>query len=107
MPKDMMAVFAKDAQRPAPPGFTKHLAGQKPMDDRPAPIMPPPGADMEGKQAGDKVQVVIEGTVTEDGMVKPDTWNGVTWDGKEKPEMDDSGSSEDQGGMNEPEPEAA
>lgn len=107
MPKNMMMAFAKDVKRPAPPGFTKHLAGEKPMDDGPMPIMPPPGADMEGKQAGDKVQIVIEGTVTEDGMVKPDTWNGVPWDAKDKPDMD-KGSSDDQGGMDdEPEPEAA
>lgn len=107
----MMKSFAKDRMAKAPPGFAKHFAGQKPEDAGPAPIAPPEGADMADKKPGDKVQIVIEGTVTEDGMVKPETWNGIPWDGETpKPDMDDSGGGDDHdplgGGDDEP-PEAA
>lgn len=84
MPPKMSPKLAALVVKPAPPGFAKHLAGQKGMDE-PEGIKPPEGFDLQGKGPGDMVQVVMEMKVGEGGMLIPMKMNGIPMDGAEEP----------------------
>lgn len=82
------------AMAKVPPGFSIKLAGHK--DDKPE--MPslklPDGFDAQGKKPGDKIQIVVEGTLGDDGSLMVESVNGIPMDGDKEPDAEDQGAFE-------------